>query len=567
MAQKSVFSKLQENFKSLYKLLGCADCNRKIDLQSKCSECENFFCTECLFQSKKTKMCKACRATDSMIVTKNQNAFLDELLDLIIMFDNDTGMKIIKDNFLNVESAENLERIFDKEKATVFNQQKFIATSTPNVNNAKKVAFNSDITMIPQKDALQTARQLESVEKTTTKRSSTSNSSNSSVGSKRKATESIAEKADTNNSKAKKAKLVEQAAVEEEVEVAKENEINNEMETDKRSTTTDKQVNDKQVNNSETNKSDRKNAKLQNKEIDDNRENKNSQVSKQTNELEEICKQLEEKNRQYEEETKKLEDEHRQLKQDYRLLEEKIKSMEAKKDFEEKTNQLIDERISEQMKIQFKEYNEQMKQEFNNVLNIERIQDIVLVGLTRIVTNTETPITSSIELDELGKINFTIQPFKEVKKDVRNIEIQTNEKVIGENYVQTELPRLVNQSSNTSMVEKHQQLTETLSQKEIREVVNDVIDECNGNEGNHMKAINLTNGNKSNNNFSVEFDDSVMKDSKESKEDAPLQNGHHSEEIIDSDEIKKPVIDQNLDEDLFNDSDIDEIGASSPIYD
>jgi len=172
MAKGSVFAKLTENFRGLYDKLKCSNCKvRKIDYQTKCISCEAVFCTECRYQCKKTNACTACNSIGPLKSMANRNQFIDDLLELIRMFDNDTGLKIIDEQFLNVETAENLERIMAKEKANnVFNQQKFIATSTPNVNNTKKVVFNSDITMIPQNAKEAANKKVETVEKVTSKK-------------------------------------------------------------------------------------------------------------------------------------------------------------------------------------------------------------------------------------------------------------------------------------------------------------------------------------------------------------------------------------------------------------
>lgn len=510
---------------------------------------------------------------------------------------------------MNVETAENLERIFDKEKTNVFNLRKSMVTSTPNVNNTKKVAFDSDITMIPQKDAAN--KQVESVEKLNSKKKAADKSSNS----KRKA-DSMSDKSDS-SSRSKKAKLAETPPEE---EVAKENlnEINNEMESDKQPI--DKPV-DKQT-------SGRKSATLQNKEIDGNQEKKSSQPTKQSDEQ---AKQTEEENKQIEEQIKRLEEENRKIEDQYkqlveknrqmndqnehlvdqykqieisceqleeknRQLDEKIRLLEAKQDFEQRSIQLIKEQITGQMKEQTKELTTELMKEVHNIMNVERIQEMVIVGLTRIVSNTETAIASSIEFDKIGKVNFTIEPFKAVvkpTKEMRNLEIQTDEIKIptGEFYVQTEPPSIVNQSSNTDANqivnqpnEKTRKKSTSIDDKEIREVVNNVIDECNGNrmtngnegkDGNrltngnegkasdYIKPTNTPNGNKSNNNFSIQFDDSVSKETKEIAV-ANKMNGD-AEEKLDSDELKKHVENDSI----FDDSDdeIDELPPSSPIYD
>lgn len=92
----SVFSQLTENFKNLNQCVSFSACEKKIDPQSVCNECESRFCTECLSEMSNTKTCATCRATDSIRATQNPNdlGLVNKLIPLFELFAKETNMSI-----------------------------------------------------------------------------------------------------------------------------------------------------------------------------------------------------------------------------------------------------------------------------------------------------------------------------------------------------------------------------------------------------------------------------------------------------------------------------------------
>lgn len=592
---------------------------RKIDLQSACVECDSRFCRECLFQMRKTKMCKSCKATDSIKETRNRNDFVDDLVALIQLFDQDTDQHIVKENFLAVETAENLERIFNKEKSNVFNHQQFYATSTPSHNNAKKVNFQTDITMIPP-SVKEANKQMvvESTEKvnpknkkSTTNEKSTASSTASLSAGKRKA-DSMGEKVE-NSSKTKKAKLTtaeqpEEEEEEDEVEIAKEN-LNeqNEMDVDKQQPLTalvpapvdkqpmtaagpvrtvlvvapaDKSVEkqqpvivaapspDKSVEKQQTS---RLNSQLQVKDLDNRLLEENNKLHSEYKRL------LEERLLDFKQFEQKLLDDRKQFEE--RLLAEK-------KQFEEtllSEQKQFEERLVQVLKGQTLEIGK---------LHSDSMQT-GMVGLFKLFAESKSSVASSIQLDKIGKVKFTIEPFVEPpKKVMRSVDTQTEtfKKPTGEIYVQTEPPALVDQSVNTETkqfadadvqydqtetMDEQQPTNEfktpvsnptafiTQSQDDVRQVVNNVINKsinaCNGKQQNGKvsngdvseRESSFVGPNKSNN-LTIQFDETYG-----AKELNYKAANKDAEDPIDSDELKKPVDNSTIfDDEMFDDDDI-----------
>lgn len=516
---------------------------------------------------KKTKMCKSCRKKNSIKPTADKVEFLEDLINLIKLFDHDTGQKIVKDDFFSIETYDNLVRIFDKEKASVFNAQKLFATSTPNIDQAKKVVFNSDITMIPQNE--KNAKQIESTEKVNLRTS------------KRKS-DSLNEKAEVNNSRSKKAKLDQQQD-----DNAKENCKEDEMEVEKQQNkSADKSADksDKQIER----RSSRRTSQLQTKEKDDSQEINKKNTSLQSKSAD---KSADKSNKQIERQNSRRNSKLQTNEKDDNLeLNKKNTTLQNKNLDNRQTDenrQLEEKRFDEKYEKKQMETIQLIKDqfhEFNSNLNADKLQEMMIVGLTKIVSNCKEPITSTIQIENIGKVSFTIEPFKVIeppKKEFRCIEIQTDAKSTGDKNFQTEQAEMKTQEVNTEKTafasaevqceemetdEPVKNSAEENDKKEVEEVVNNVIDECDVD----LNKRSTQNGNKLNgtinkSNFSIQFDDSTA-DRLTKEINGDLKQQEHKNEPddkIDSDEIKKTVHDSSILEGL-EDSD-DEIIASSPI--